>query len=377
MTSARERTAGAFRIRDMHSERGLTHARHTDDAVQISIIVRAWRDVMLMRFLFAAVLLLATACRSSVPVRELHTLLRGYEAEGFSGVVLVAKDDRIVLHEGYGLADKERGIRNTPETRFEVASLTKTFTAAAILHLESRGLLRTSDLLSQHLGPFPSAKNAATIHHLATHTAGLVPDGTDLGDGSDREQFLANVKSVPAESAPGERYRYTNAGYSTLAAIVEKVSGQSFESYVREHLFPRAWFRGERDEPLLAKGYGAEGTLSTPPAYRWGTRGSGGMIMRVADLYDWHRALHGGRVLDKTQHAKMFYPWPEEGYAWHVERDPAGRRLFRKGGGMPEYASQILYYPDERVVIIWTSNDLKKRWRQTLNKEIPRVVLAR
>jgi CubicO group peptidase (beta-lactamase class C family) len=329
---------------------------------------------MRLVILFSAFLTTACATQQS---RNLDALLRGYEAEGFSGVVLVAKNDRVVLHEGYGFADKERRIRNTTSTRFEIASLTKTFTAAAVLRLEAGGALRTTDLLSQHLGEFPPEKATATIHHLATHTAGLVPDGADLGEGTDREQFIAAVKNVMRESAPGERYRYTNAGYSLLAAVIEKVSGQSYESYVRQHFFPRAAFRGD-DEPRLAKGYGADGKLSTPPPLRWATRGAGGMIASVEEVYAWHRALHGGRVLDAAQLAKMFHDWPEEeGYAWHVTRDAKGRRFIHKGGGMREYASQILYYPDERLVIIWASNDLKKRWRQTLNSEIPKVVLAR
>lgn len=331
-----------------------------------------------MRILLAAMALLFSArCAAQLPA-QLDTLLTGYEAEGFSGTVLVAKDGRVVLHKGYGLADRDRGIRNDTNTRFEIASLTKPFTAAAILQLEERGALATSDLLSRHLGAFPPSKSAATIHHLATHTGGLVPEGASLSYGDDREAFIDSVKNVATESAPGERYRYTNAGYSTLAAIVEKASGMTFEAYAREHLFPRAGlrsahFRGDRD-PHDALGYVDK--LSTPPPYQWGVRGSGGMIMTVEDLYRWHRALHEGRVLPKQQVEKMFHAWPTEGYGWHVAKDASGRRLISKGGGMTEYASQVLYYPDERVVIVWASNNLRKRWRQTLNKGIAAAVLG-
>lgn len=322
-----------------------------------------------MRIVLLAALL-ATGCATTATHPELHALLKSYESQGFSGTVLVAKDGRVVLHEGYGFADRERGIRNGRDTLYEVASLNKTFTAAAILQLEAQGALSTNDLLSRHLGPFPPPKDQATIHHLALHTAGLVPEGADLGDGIDRDQFLANVKSVAAESVPGERYRYTNAGYSVLAAIIENVSGVPYETFIRDHVWKGdVYFRGESTPRPMALGYiGKE--QSTPPPYRWGTRGAGGMITTVGELYRWHLALHANPVMKK-----MFEPRPEEGYAWHVERDANGRRMIHKGGGMREYASQIIYYPDDRLVIIWASNDLGKRWRQDLNRGIAAVML--
>jgi CubicO group peptidase (beta-lactamase class C family) len=148
-------------------------------------------------------------------------LLRRYHEEGgFAGTVLVASGGEIVLLRGYGLADRERKVANAPDTLFEMNSMTKIFTAAAVLQLERQGKLATTDLLAKHLGPFPAAKSAATIHHLATHTAGLVMDGADLEGESDREVFIRSVKETPIESPPGEKYRYTNAGFSLLAAVV-------------------------------------------------------------------------------------------------------------------------------------------------------------
>lgn len=316
---------------------------------------------------------------------RVHALLSGYEKDGFSGTVLVAKDGAIVLHRGYGFANRALGIRNDTRTLFEVASLTKPFTAAAILQLEARGKLSTSDPLEKWLGPFPPAKAGATIHHLATHTGGLVPDGSDLGAGEDREDFLANVKNVAIESVPGEKYRYTNAGYSVLAAVIEKVSGVSYETYLRTNILPRAglqdvYFRNEAvPADRMALGYlgtPEEAKESVPPPLRWGTRGAGGMITSVENLYRWYVALRGGRVLDAPQVQKMFHPWPTEGYGWHVERDANGRAMIHKGGGMREYATQIIDYPEERLVIVWASNDLRTRWRQTLNRGLAAALLG-
>ncbi|HEY0158120.1 MAG TPA: serine hydrolase domain-containing protein [Thermoanaerobaculia bacterium] len=321
------------------------------------------------------VLLLLAGCTSARPhdsglQDRLHALLSGYEREGFSGTVLVAKDGRIVLHRGYGFADRERQIRNGPRTLFEIASLNKPFTAAAILQLEEQGVLRTSDPLERWLGPFPPEKAAATIDHLAAHTAGLVPEGTDLGEGEDRDQFIAAVKSVARESAPGERYRYTNAGYSVLAAIVEKASGIPYETFIRTRVLPRAglenvWFRGETvPANRMARGYVASGE-STPNPYRWGTRGAGGMITTVENVYRFYLAARA-----EPAYRKMFQPGPRESYGWHVE--PA---RIHKGGGMPQYATQLIHHPAERVIFVWASNDLTKRWRDELNEGIARIAL--
>jgi len=331
-----------------------------------------------MRLLIFTFCSLLAGCATTS--RDLDRLLTQYERDGFSGTVLVAQDDRILLHKGYGFANRERGIRNDTNTLFEVASLSKTFTAAALLELESRGVLKSDDALSKHLGTFPPEKAEATIHHLATHTGGLVPEGAELVYGADRDAFVESVKNVGRESVPGERYRYTNAGYSMLAALVEKASGEAFEANVQK-LIERAglrdtYFRGAVPEhalPRVATGYrGSPAEASAPPPFQWGVRGSGGMVMTVEDLYRWHCALHGGRVLSAAPLAKMFHPWPEEGYGWHVTPE-----LISKGGGMPEYASQLLYYPKERVVIVWASNDLGKRWRQTLNRELSAMVRGR
>jgi CubicO group peptidase (beta-lactamase class C family) len=311
--------------------------------------------------------------------RRLDELLRRYHEYGFSGTVLVARNGTVVLHEGFGFSDKERRIPNGTDTRFEVASLTKTFTAAAVLRLEMAGRLHTEDRIEKYLGPFPPAKARTTLHHLLTHTAGLLPEDTDVAT-PDREAFIKAMKDAPAESAPGERYRYTNAGFSLLAAVVERVAGETYETYVRRELFDRAelgqaGFRGERpdDDPLLAWGYlGGFDRLERRPRQPllWGTRGAGGVVMTVGDLYRWYLALRGERVLSPEARAKMFHPWPTEGYGWHVAQ-VSGRDVIMKGGGMPDFASHVVAYPREGLVVIFATNDLRQRWRQAMLKSLP------
>jgi CubicO group peptidase (beta-lactamase class C family) len=335
----------------------------------------------LARWLIATILVLG--CGSSGRPDRLERLLARYADYGFSGVVLVAQKGRVILEQGYGLANRERGIPNTPATLFEMNSLAKTFTGAAVLRLETDGRLETSDPIGRFLGAMPRSKAAATIEHLATHTAGLVPEGTDL-DGSSRAAFIEAIKRVPRESPPGERYRYTNAGYSVLAAIVEAAAGDSFSRYIRRHLIEPAGLNSTRfrnelssNDPLrLAQGYaGTPGAIEPDPPYPyvWGTIGAGGMVSTVGDMYRWMNALRSDKVLSAAQRRKMFQqrPAPREGYGWHVEVDSNGVERIHKGGGSRSFASQILYFPLEDLTIVWASNNLVQRWRQALNRDIP------
>ena len=307
---------------------------------------------------------------------ELDDLMTGFSKEGYSGAVLVVRDGEVVLHKGYGLADRERRIQNTPSTLFNVASVGKIFTAAAVLKLEMQGKLRTSDPVGKYLGEFPGEKSGATIHHLLTHTAGLTVDGSTL-DYSSRKAFVQSVKDTPIESKPGERYRYTNAGYTLLAAIVEEVSGQPFESYLRENIFEPAgltstgypWDRKFDDAPV-AVGYVGNKLEELKPAPRatdvFGSRGPGNLVTTVGDLYKWTQALRKNKVLSEQAIKKMFtaYAHVDEGYGWHVVKTARGTTMVRRGGGRPDFESKVQWYIDENAVIIFTvNNDLNFRRR--------------
>ena len=136
----------------------------------------------------------------------LDTRLTEFQKEGFWGAVLVVRDDRVVLLKGYGLADHKRGIRNVPSTRFEMNSITKLFTGAAVLQLAAAKKIDVKDPVEKHLGAFPEEKRSATIEQLASHTSGLVGAGTDVASET-REAFLAAVKQAPREAVPGTQYR--------------------------------------------------------------------------------------------------------------------------------------------------------------------------
>lgn len=291
-----------------------------------------------------------------------------FNKDGYSGAVLVAQNGEIILDKGYGLADRERQIQNTPSTLFHVASVGKMFTSAAILHLEMRGKLRTSDLISKYLGQFPKEKSGATIHHLLTHTSGLTLEGANLNYTS-RKAFVQSVKDAPLESVPGEKYRYSNAGYILLAAIVEKVSGQPFERYLQQNLFDPADMQatGFAWDPRFAHAPVAIGyigdtieTLKPTPrvADEWGNRGPGNIITTVGDLYKWVEALRKNKVLSERAKGKMFTAYfNDEGYGWRVTKTARGTSMMRRGGGREDFESRIQWYTEENVVVIYTVNN--------------------
>ena len=317
--------------------------------------------------------------------RQLDSQLTRFAAYGFSGTVLVVREGRVVLLKGYGLADADRGVPNSAATRFEMNSMTKMFTGAAILQLR----IKPADPIARYLGAFPPGKRGATIEQLATHTSGLIVKGANLAEGS-REAFVHDIKESPREAAPGEQYRYTNAGFSLLAAIIEIKSGQSYESYLRKHIFSpagmlTATFRDQvpSDDPRFAHGYvGTPAALEPGPPnpYVWGTRGAGGVWSTVGDMYRWLVAVYDGRLLPQRERAILFSPPKppaKEAFGWHVgAAAPDGRSRIEKGGGSDDFASQLLYYPKEKVAIIWASNNLRQRWRQSLNRAIPEIIFG-
>lgn len=319
---------------------------------------------------------------------QLDAQLTRFAEYGFSGSVLVAIDGRVVLVKGYGMADVERRIRNAAATRFEMNSMTKMFTGVAVLQLASLGKLRVTDPVDRYLGEFPPEKRGATIEQLASHTAGLVVAGALLASDS-RAAFVADVKRTPREAAPGSQYRYTNAGFSILAAVIEQVSGRTYEQHAREALFAPAGMRTAifRDEvpfndTLFAHGYvGTPARLDAGPPnpYGWGTRGAGGVWSTVGDIYRWIVAVETGKVLDGEQRLTLFAPHTPpalEAYGWRVDSTTEGRSWISKGGGSDDFASQLLYYPRDRITIVWASNNLRQRWRQTLNHALPAAIFG-
>lgn len=299
--------------------------------------------------------------------------------QGFSGAVLIAKDGRIVLDEGYGLADEERGTRMRPSTVVLTGSLSKQFTAAAILRLESEGLLRVTDRISEHLPGVPADKRTITIHHLLTHTAGFTSDhfDDDLTPMS-LEEALPAIWALPLGSEPGTRYDYSNTGYALLAAIVQETTGRPFTRYMREEIFAPAgltatgFFGDDWTGRQVATAYRngeRQGPPSEFPGPFWGNMGNGGVMSTTADLYRWFRGLESGELLGTEAARKMFAPhapMPGDGqsygYGWALAETELGPAIMHSGLGLGGN-SDLAFYRERDLTIIILCNRAAFRFR--------------
>lgn len=299
------------------------------------------------------------------------------EALGFSGAVLVAVGGEVVLEEGYGTADRETGRPVTAGTVFTVGSITKQFTAAAILALADRGALSVDDPIGRFFEGVPPDKAAITVHHLLTHTAGFPGAIGDDFEPIGRDAFVERALALELPRAAGERYEYSNVGYSLLGAIVEIASGRPYEAFLRETLFLPA---GMEDTGYRLPGWGpGRVAVGYRGGERWGTvlerpwaddgpgwhlRANGGIHATVGDLWRWHLALAGDAILSGAAREAMFTPHvPEDaegsshyGYGWAIFTTARGTRLVAHDGGNGVFAADFRRYVDEDVVVVAASN---------------------
>ena len=310
---------------------------------------------------------------------ELDRYLARLAAYGYSGSVLVARGGRVMLHQGYGLADRARRRPYTAETLFDLASISKQFTAAAILALEMAGKLRVEDPLGKFFPGAPADKAAITLHQLLTHTSGLRDTFGEEYEAVTREELLRRVFASRLLGPPGRRYRYSNGGYSVLAAVVEVASGRTYDDYLRGRLFGPAGMRhtGFRlPAPalaLLAHGYTADGDWGTPLDHPWAPdgpywdlRGNGGILTSTGDLYRWHLALAGDAVLARPQREKYIRPYVSEGrwahtdygYGWSVGKSPTGKLEVSHIGGNGAFESDFRRYLGDDAVIVLSGNSI-------------------
>jgi len=301
---------------------------------------------------------------------RLHAALRRYEEYGFHGAVLVARGGRVMLSEGYGLADRGRRIRWTAATAFNGGAVAKMLTSAAILKLEEQGRLRVTDQVADYLGAFPAPKDRATIHHLLTHTAGLAQPWAPIFR-TDRDAFVQAMKSTPIDYPPGEGHRYTDLGHALLAAVIEAATGMRYEAYVRTALLEPAGMTNTRfeNEPATAAPFaveyaqaaGAESRVG-PRDYLWGRRGAMGIITTLDDLWRWHRALERGAILGPVARARMFTGWVDAGrttrigYGWEVGRSDRGTRIRHRLSAWSSNSVEVVYDEDEDLFIALVAN---------------------
>ncbi len=298
----------------------------------------------------------------TVHAARVDSVLRAKEAEGFAGVMLIRAAGREVLHEAYGYADREAGRPMTVDVGFDIGSLVKPITALAILRLEEMGRLSTDDRLAKYFPQAPPDKADITLWQLLTHTSGL-PDifGSDY-DVVTRDWVLEQALAADLLGPPGEEERYSNAGYSLLAMIIEDVSGQPFETFVRQESFTRAETHGLGyvlagwTNDRLAVGYRGEQRWGTPLDHAWAEdgpgwnlRGNGGMLGSASDMARWYQAVFDGRLVGPEALEKF--------YSFEAGESPSvgGLALGHAGGNGIFNTLQVSWIEHDVHMTIFTS----------------------
>jgi CubicO group peptidase (beta-lactamase class C family) len=296
-------------------------------------------------------------------------------AFGFSGAVIVEKDNQVILRKGYGFANKSKQIPFTADTPFPAQSIAKQFTAASILKLEEQGKLSVNDSISKYLIDVPEDKKTITIHQLLTHTSGFTNDysGTNIFN---REDVITAILKNPLGNPIGEKMSYNNDGFELLAAIFETVSKQNLHQFIRQNFFvpvgmKSTGFQGDGKfwkDGIVAHGYNSYFDNGSPQFIKpdWDGYGSGDIVTSVNDLYKWELSFRKNEILSANIKNKMTTPYSDYrpnwkyGYGWFVIKSDRGTTEYYHGGGdIPGgYTASYTRYPDEKMTIIIFANTM-------------------
>ncbi|MFI5205791.1 MAG: serine hydrolase domain-containing protein, partial [Candidatus Paceibacterales bacterium] len=294
------------------------------------------------------------------------------KTKNFSGAVLVSDHNRVIYKKAFGNLDEELNIPNRIDTKFNIASVSKLFTATGILLLQQKGLLSTRDHVSKFYPSLPYA-DKITIHQLLTHTSG-VPNINNL-PGYDSlsvfpqtpESLIQFIKDKPLDFEPGKKYSYSNTNYNLLALIIEKVSGLSYGAFMEKMIFNPLGLKstGHHNKatdiiPGIAKGYMSDGNfgLEKAPYLDWTAKtGNGSLYTTIEDLYRFRKALDTNILLTDSSRGQLFTNHFENvGYGTFLSPHLNKKRQYINGRS-PGVSSYLAEYPDDHLIIIVLSNN--------------------
>jgi CubicO group peptidase (beta-lactamase class C family) len=282
----------------------------------------------------------------SVCVGDTGAILEKYMASeklfpgGFSGTVLVAKEGTPIFVKGYGLADADSKKTIRADALWDWCSVTKQFTAAAVLKLEMLKKLSIDDSITKHFPKAPADKAPVTLRHLLNHTSGIEGGKFEGVNPFDREAVVKHILEQKVANPPGSKWEYSNQAYFLLAALIEKIAGQPYEKFLKDQLFVPAGMKSttcigepdldEKRVPRDDLGKGA--TFAYGSRMSWGYRGAGGVVAPVADMLLWDKALRADKVLNKAEKEK-YYTVGLQNYAlgWEVKKVGQQTQLSHSG----------------------------------------------
>lgn len=290
----------------------------------------------------------------------------------FSGAVLIARNGKPIHLKAYGMANEELGVPNDVNTKFRVGSVSKQFTAAAIMQLHERGKLDINTSVCKYIDGCPEVWKPVTIKHLLNHTSGIVnftrlpaASGNFLLLPQTHASILATFRDLPLESPPGEAYNYNNSGYYLLGLIIEKASDSTYSEYLRKNIFePLAMAdTGLDDQGVVLK--------NRASSYRKGSDfifynahhanmqilfSIGGLYSTVGDLLKWEQAFSTNKLLQTATIKETFTPGKGQyGYGWWIDKLGTCDRMYHDGG-ITDFSSSLQRLPDTGLTVIAISN---------------------
>ena len=309
------------------------------------------------------------------------------KARLFSGSVLIARNGKVLISNGYGEADRKKHWVNTAQTKFRLGSLTKQFTAMAILILQAQGKLNVHDRICTYFSECPATWQKITIHQLLTHTSGIpdftrFPDfQTTQGAPSSPTQTIARFKDKPLDFQPGKKFSYSNSGYILLGAIIERASGATYEAFLRDNIFiPLQMVNSgyDHNNSDLAVGYRDQTSIPADYIDMSIPYAAGGLYSTVEDLYRWDQALYTDKLIPKNLRDKMIAPFAlmpnggglGYGYGWGISKE-GNHQMVGQEGVVNGFHGVIARYPNNKIVIIILGN------RQDMNLFEMRTQIAK
>ncbi|MBR0551799.1 serine hydrolase domain-containing protein [Stakelama marina] len=325
----------------------------------------------LLAVLLPLMLVVPSAASAQAEAPGLVSIARAAaEQNGFSGVVLVAAGDDVLVDRGFGEANREWGIANGVDTRFRLGSLTKQFTAALVLKLVDDGKVDLDAPIARYLDDAPAGWAKVSVRDLLAHTSGIpnftTMDGFDAWAMTAREpnEIVGFFRGQPLDFAPGSRFEYSNSNYEVLGLLLQRVTGRAYGALLHDRLFaPLGLGDSGLDSDALVLPHRAAG-------YRWRdgalvrARGisisvpwaAGGVYSTSHDLLDWARALYGGRVLSAESLAAMTRKGPGDYGLGQEVGAFRGHRLIEHEGRIEGYSSYLGYLPDWKLTVVVLSN---------------------
>jgi CubicO group peptidase (beta-lactamase class C family) len=307
---------------------------------------------------------------STADVARMEQLIKAYVPARFMGSVLVAQDGKVLLDKGYGFANLEWDVPNTPTTKFRLGSITKQFTAASILLLEERGKLKVEDPVKKYMPDAPAAWDKITIFHVLTHTSGI-PSFTGFPDfesheaqATTPEKLVEWFRDKPLEFEPGTKWNYSNSGYVLLGYLIEKISGESYSEFVQQNIFTPLGMKDsgyDSNSAIIAHraaGYtpGKSGAVNAGFVHMSIPFSAGALYSTTEDLLRWEQGLFGGKVLTAASLAKMTTPFKQD-YAFGLGVSTQnGHKMIAHDGGIQGFNTALAYYPDDKLVVAVLAN---------------------